>query len=329
MAKIVGYIAMSHSPFWDGSFDVEGPGSAFAAGAGKMKETVEALNPDLVVIFGPDHFRNFFFDLMPAYCIGTGEIESFGDYGGYKGPLPFRNGAGLEIIEAVREAGFDPAFSLRMGVDHGISQPYEVLVPDMNIPVVPVMVDCSAPPRPTLRRSYSFGKAVGDAIRAMDDDLKVLILASGGLSHWVRPMSPYDEATDHETREFLIDGRDQVVEYNKAREENLAQRIANHHEGKINEEWDRWFLDRLAGGPLEDLLSIDPDQMEEVAGNGAHEVASWIAGLGAWGGDVATVAYEPVPRWVTGMGLAAGFAEVEAAPALQASAAGAVTGNQP
>lgn len=35
MAKIVGYIAMSHSPFWDGSFDVEGPGSAFAAGAGR------------------------------------------------------------------------------------------------------------------------------------------------------------------------------------------------------------------------------------------------------------------------------------------------------
>jgi 2,3-dihydroxyphenylpropionate 1,2-dioxygenase len=170
------------------------------------------------------------------------------------------------------------------------------------------MVDCSAPPRPSMRRAYEFGEAVGAAIRGLDADLNVLVLASGGLSHWVRPMSPYDGSTDEQTREFLIDGRDQVVEYNKAREENLAQRIANHHEGRINEDWDRWFLDRLTAGPLEDLLSIDSDKMEEVAGNGAHEVRSWIAGLGAWGGPVATVAYEPVPRWVTGMGLAAGFA---------------------
>ena len=28
-------------------------------------------NPDLVVVFGPDHFNGFFYELMPMFCIGT------------------------------------------------------------------------------------------------------------------------------------------------------------------------------------------------------------------------------------------------------------------
>src|SRR5215475_9232519 len=32
---------------------------------------LRAFNPDLVVVFGPDHFNGFFYELMPAFCIGT------------------------------------------------------------------------------------------------------------------------------------------------------------------------------------------------------------------------------------------------------------------
>ena len=32
---------------------------------------LHAFNPDLVVVFGPDHFNGFFYELMPAFCIGT------------------------------------------------------------------------------------------------------------------------------------------------------------------------------------------------------------------------------------------------------------------
>jgi len=309
MAEIVGYVAMSHSPFWDESFNVEGPGAEFAAGAATVKEKVEALAPDLVVIFGPDHMRNFFYDLMPAFCIGAGEVVSFGDYGGYKGSLPHLEGIGRQVIDNVREQGFDPAFSLRMGIDHGIAQPYEVLLPDMTVPVLPVMIDCGAAPRPSMRRSHEFGAAVGRALRELDEDLRILLISSGGLSHWVKAASPYDESTDEATREFLIDGRDTVVEYNAAREAGLAERIAAGHEGDINDAWDRWFLEHMTSGNIDELLDIDPDQMEKVAGNGTHEVRAWLAGLGAWNAPVETIAYEPVHRWVTGMGLVAAFSE--------------------
>ncbi|MCC9195677.1 hypothetical protein QNO08_14520 [Arthrobacter sp. zg-Y820] len=309
MAQIIGYVAMSHSPFWDESFDITGPGSKFAAGAALIKEKVQDLNPDLIVIFGPDHMRNFFFDLMPAFCIGAGEVVSFGDYGGHKGHLPHMGGIGRKIVDSVRGRNFDPAFSLRMGIDHGIVQPYEVLLPEMTTPVLPIMVDCGAEPRPSMRRAHEFGRAVGESIRALDEDLRVLVISSGGLSHWVKAASPYDESIDDQTREFLIDGRDTVVEYNAAREAGLAERIAAGHEGDINEEWDRWFLDKMTSGDLEPLLAMDTEEMERIAGNGAHEVRTWIAGLGAWNGPVETVAYEPVHRWVTGMGLVAAFTE--------------------
>lgn len=307
MAEIVGYIAMSHSPFWDESLDVTGPGADFVAGAAQLREKVADIAPDLVVIFGPDHMRNFFFDLMPSFCIGVGEIHSFGDYGSHEGQLPYTAGLGRRIVEAVRDDGFDPAFSLRMGIDHGIVQPYEVLLPDMNVPVVPIMIDCAAAPRPSMRRSHEFGASVGRAIRALPDDLRVLVLASGGLSHWVKSASPYDESTTDETREFLINGRDTVVEYNAAREASLAERIARGEEGDVNDEWDRWFLELLTSGDASALLDIDSDQMEATAGNGAHEVRCWVAGLAAWGGPVDTIAYEPVHRWVTGMGIVAGL----------------------
>lgn len=307
MAEIVGYVAMSHSPFWDESFDVQGPGEQFVAGAAQVKEKVAELQPDLIVIFGPDHMRNFFFDLMPSFCIGIGEIQSFGDYGSFQGEIPHMPNIGRRLVEEVRERSFDPAFSLRMGIDHGIVQPYEVLLPEKTVPVLPIMIDCAAAPRPSLARSWEFGEAVGAALRGLDDDLRILVLASGGLSHWVKSASPYDEATPEETREFLIDGRETVVEYNAAREKSLAERIARGEEGDVNDEWDRWFLDQMVAHDVEALTTIDSDEMERVAGNGAHEVRCWVAGLAAWGGDVEVVAYEPVHRWVTGMGLVAGY----------------------
>src|SRR5215813_1550607 len=47
---------------------------------------LHAFNPDLVVVFGPDHFNGFFYELMPAFCIGTA-AESTRDWHLESGPL--------------------------------------------------------------------------------------------------------------------------------------------------------------------------------------------------------------------------------------------------
>jgi hypothetical protein len=61
-------------------------------------------------------------------------------------------------------------------------------------------------------------------------------------------------------------------------------------------------LDRLAAdGPR--MLALSDAEVER-AGNGAHEIRSWLTVAGAVpGGPARVLAYEPVPAWVTGMGV--------------------------
>ena len=142
---------MSHSPFWDSrEFDVnEG---AFLTAAATARSVVQAADPTAIVVIGPDHFRNFFYDVMPAFCIGTDRITSFGDYRTPRDDLPAATNLARSLHASVQTQGFDPALSLHMGVDHGITQPYALFSPQLDLPLVPIMVACTGPARPSLRR---------------------------------------------------------------------------------------------------------------------------------------------------------------------------------
>jgi 2,3-dihydroxyphenylpropionate 1,2-dioxygenase len=308
MANVMGFVAMSHSPFWNMAEEVDGTGADFAHAAYRARAQVKKHAPDALVIFGPDHFRNFFYDIMPSFCIGFESVEGFGDYGTPKGPLPVARSLGREIYNSVVEAGFDPAYSLKMGIDHGISQPYGILDGTRSTPFVPIMINAAGAPRPSLRRCFEFGKAVGSAIRNAPGDARILIAASGGLSHWVKPVSADDPKIDAETLDYVVNGRPRAVPYSAARDASVAQRAKQGVDGNVNAEWDQWFLDTLIKGDLEPLLAVDDEKLEEIAGNGAHELRTWIAAAAAWSGPIEQLAYEPVRRWVAGMGCVSGFA---------------------
>jgi len=73
--------------------------------------------------------------------------------------------------------------------------------------------------------------------------------------------------------------------------------------GRINVDFDRWFLSRLAAGRAEEGVTLTDAEVER-AGNGAHEIRSWLTVAGAVPGKPARVlAYEPITAWVTGMGV--------------------------
>jgi hypothetical protein len=64
-------ICASHTPmmeFIHPAPDVEaGARAAFA----DLAREVEAFDPQLIVMFAPDHFNGFFYDLMPSFCLGV------------------------------------------------------------------------------------------------------------------------------------------------------------------------------------------------------------------------------------------------------------------
>jgi Catalytic LigB subunit of aromatic ring-opening dioxygenase. len=53
-----------------------------------------------------------------------------------------------------------------MVADHGFMTVYYKLDPQMRLPMVPIVMNCTQPPLMTLRHAYDFGAAVGDAIRS-------------------------------------------------------------------------------------------------------------------------------------------------------------------
>jgi len=76
---------------------------------------------------------------------------------------------------------------------HAFSFIHKRYLQGTNLPIIPVIVNTFDPPnQPTPRRCIALGAALRAAIEAWPEDLRVGVLASGGLSHFV-----VDEELDH------------------------------------------------------------------------------------------------------------------------------------
>ena len=309
MSEIVGFVGLSHSPF-AGLLPPgpDGPGAAFLADVARTREAVAALAPDAVVVVGPDHFHGNFYDVMPPITLGVEEAVGFGDFGSRAGTLPVASALAWSVHDAVVAAGFDLALSYALTVDHGIAQGYEMLLGEAaDTPIVPLVLNTAAPPLPTPARCVALGRALGEALRRAPQPGRVLVVASGGLSHWLPSNDPRDPAVAGERRAALIHGRRDAVAFAAAREPKVRA-MGGDPTAPVNAAWDRWFLDRLGEGDLDAVADLGHDGIEAAAGSGGQEIRTWLVGLAAVGGRLAATGYEPVPEWITGMGLGASFA---------------------
>lgn len=264
--------------------------------------------PELVVLFGPDHYNGFFYEVMPPFCIAA-DAESVGDYGLPKGPLPVDAEAARRIAAEVLAAGVDVAVSERMQVDHGFSQPLQLLFGAIDaVPVVPVFINCVAEPLGPVARARLLGEAVGRAAATLDR--RVLIMGSGGLSH--DPPVPRLQGAPPEVSERLISGRNPTPEERAVRESRVVGAIAAFAAGEsdlmpLNPQWDAELMALLASGELASIDDRPNDWFVEHAGHSSHEVRTWIAAYAALGAvgryEVETSFYEAIPEWIAGFGL--------------------------
>src|SRR5262249_7279088 len=181
-AMAVQLICCSHSPLM--TTDVEeseaNVHAAFFSELDSCAAALRAFNPDLVVVFGPDHFNGFFYELMPAFCIGTA-AEGTKDWHLESGPLRVPREIALACVRYLQTRDFDVAISHQMKVDHGITIPLFKLTGALaRYPVLPVFINCAADPRPSFRRVRAFGEAMGEFLAA--EDLRITLVGSGGLS---------------------------------------------------------------------------------------------------------------------------------------------------
>lgn len=306
---------MSHSPL----LNLPGPSAELLddinAQLAQAREFVREFDPELVVVFSPDHYNGFFYRLMPPFCIGSA-ATGVGDYGTYAGPLDVPAGLANEMAAAAWDAGVDVALSAAMDVDHGTVQPLEVLFGEAaaSRPVIPVFVNSVATPLGPLKRTRALGAAIGDFLGSLGQ--RVLVVGSGGLSH--DPPVPTLATAPPAALERIVGGAPMSPQARAARQEAVIAAAHDFARGEsplqpLNPDWDRAFLDLLDGNRLAEVDAWTNDWIAAEAGNSAHEIRTWVAAFAALSaqGDYRTEQryYRAAPD------LIAGFAIRTAVPA--------------
>ena len=161
-----------------------------------LAEQLHAYRPEALIVIGDDQGDMFDASFNPTFCIFTGE-ELWGLDGTPYRPLherrkitfPCHARLAQELHKGLVKRGFDMVSSAcfrplgrpEYGVSHMISQPVPRLVPNLDIPIIPIFVNEYFPPLPSAARCYDLGVALAAILAERPE--RVAIYASGGLSH--------------------------------------------------------------------------------------------------------------------------------------------------
>jgi len=195
MAKIIGGLTTSHIPAVGNAIanDLQDDPywKPFFKGYPPIREWLGDHKPDVAINIYNDHGLGFFLDKMPTFAIGAAHEYKNEDEGwGIPQLPPFPGDPELSwhIIEGMVEQEFDITSCQELAVDHGFVVPMQLFWPGApNNPDMPRAIPVSANtvqhPIPTLKRALDFGKALRKAILSYPEDIKVVILGTGGMSH--------------------------------------------------------------------------------------------------------------------------------------------------
>lgn len=195
MARIIGAVACSHTPTIGFAFDKNKRQDPVWAPIFEVFEPAQRWlaerQPDVLFFIYNDHVSAFFFDHYSAFALGVGERHEVADEGGGARDLPALAGhpaLACDIGRSLVADEFDMSFFQDRALDHGVFSPLSLLCPhqpDWPTPVVPLQVGVLQSPVPSARRCWRLGQALRRAIESYPEDLKVAIVATGGLSHQV------------------------------------------------------------------------------------------------------------------------------------------------
>ena len=185
--------------------------------------------PDVIFLVYNDHATAFSLEMIPTFAIGTAASYQPADEGWGPRPVPTVIGQpelAAHIAHSVIQQDFDLTIVNKMDVDHGLTVPLSLMCgqptegnPAWPCPVIPFAVNVVQYPVPSGQRCFRLGQAIRRAVESFDQDLKVQIWGTGGMSH----------------------------------------QLQGQRAGLINREFDNAFLDRLITDPagLAELPHID------------------------------------------------------------------------
>ena len=219
----------------------------FYASLDRQRREIEDSGAEALIVIAAEHFANFFMDNMPAYCIGIGER--------YFGPIEDPGWLAIEktSIPGAPDLGTRLVREVMNSVDVAFAEEWKfdhgIMVPlhflTPRYDMPIIPVNINCQGPPLTPLHRAW--AFGEALRRACDAVpeKIAVVGTGGISHW--PATP--------------------------------------DSGKINEAWDREFLDRLMRADKDALLSYSDQETYRDAGQGGFEIRTFIASIAAAGGE--------------------------------------------
>ena len=193
MARIVAGVATSHIPAVGAAIDLGKTGEPYWQPVFKgyefSKQWMTEHMPDVVVLVYNDHASAFSLELIPTFAIGCAEAFPPADEGWGPRPVPVVQGhpeLAWHIAQSTILDEFDMTIVNRMDVDHGLTVPLSLLFGQPKAwpcKVIPLAVNVVQYPPPTGNRCWNLGRAIRKAVESFDQDLKVMIFGTGGMSH--------------------------------------------------------------------------------------------------------------------------------------------------
>lgn len=215
----------------------------FYARLDDQRRDIEEAGAEALIVIAAEHFANFFMDNMPAFCIGIGEK--------YEGPIEDPEWLRIDrrSVPGAPDLGRRLTREIMQTVDVAYAEEWKfdhgIMVPlNFLTPTydLPVIpVNINCQGPPLAPLHRAW--AFGEAIRRACDAVpeRIAVVGTGGISHW--PATP--------------------------------------DSGKINEPWDREFLDRLMRQDKDALLSYTDDETYREGGQGGFEIRTYLAAAAA------------------------------------------------
>lgn len=195
MAYIIGGIGTSHVPTIGLAYDRQRQNDPAWAplfeGYKPVAKWLEEKQPDVLVFFYNDHGNSFFFDCYPTFAIGVSPEFDMADEGAGRRPLPNIMGhpkLAEHVANRLVNEEFDMAVFQDRPLDHGCNSPLALMWPHEPAwpgAILPIAINVLQHPLPTAARCYKLGQAVRRAIESFPEDLKVVVVGTGGLSHQI------------------------------------------------------------------------------------------------------------------------------------------------
>lgn len=249
----------SHAPGITARAEMADPAlrDPFYAALDQMRADIKATRPDAIMVIAAEHFANFFMNNMPAYAVGMGET--------YTGPI--EDPDWLKIPKRTARGAPDLARRMVSEMLHSVDVAYceewqfdhGIIVPlhflDPHNEMPIIPANINCQGPPLTPLHRAW--AFGEAIRRAADAVpeRIALVATGGISHW--PATP--------------------------------------DSGKINEAWDRDFLDRWSSNDRERLLAYSDSETYRDAGQGGFEIRTFIAAAAAARGKGHVQFFAPIP----------------------------------